>query len=54
MIVRLFSMLHAVALAEIEDANQETKHDIEAFGYELIDGLGLDKETLAAVKASDS
>lgn len=50
MIVRLFSLLHAVALAEMEDRGTDsTIEDIEAFSFEAIDVQGLDKESLAAL-----
>eukprot|EP00448_Togula_jolla_P028322 CAMPEP_0170640404 /NCGR_PEP_ID=MMETSP0224-20130122/40207_1 /TAXON_ID=285029 /ORGANISM="Togula jolla, Strain CCCM 725" /LENGTH=94 /DNA_ID=CAMNT_0010970909 /DNA_START=20 /DNA_END=301 /DNA_ORIENTATION=+ len=54
MLVRLFSMLHALALAEIEDCNSEDMNDVNAFKYELVDIEGLDTESLLAVKNSRS
>ena len=39
-------MLHAVALAEIEDSNCETEDDVLSFSFPLIDPGGLDAETL--------
>lgn len=50
-LVRLFSMLHAAALAEIEDScNKDI--DAEAFKFELIDPQGLDEKSLRVVKNS--
>lgn len=47
-IVRLFSMLHAAALAELEDSTK----DNQALKFELIDADALDPTTLRAVKTS--
>jgi len=52
-VIRLFSILHAVALADIEDSVSERFEDIEAFRFELIDIDGLDLNTLRALKNSD-
>jgi len=54
MLVRLFSMLHAVALAEIEDTSSSDLSEVMAFRYELLDIEALDSESLQAVKESDS
>mmetsp|Transcript_92134 Transcript_92134/g.176551 ORF Transcript_92134/g.176551 Transcript_92134/m.176551 type:complete len:514 (-) Transcript_92134:9-1550(-) len=53
-LVRLFSMLHAVALAEIEDNCEEGIDDVEAFKYELIDASGIDDESLQFVRDSSA
>mmetsp|Transcript_28146 Transcript_28146/g.51148 ORF Transcript_28146/g.51148 Transcript_28146/m.51148 type:complete len:588 (-) Transcript_28146:154-1917(-) len=54
-IVRLFSMLHAVALAEIEDVNADCAiEEIQAFRYELIDAEAIDPISLETIKESDS
>mmetsp|Transcript_100610 Transcript_100610/g.305320 ORF Transcript_100610/g.305320 Transcript_100610/m.305320 type:complete len:577 (+) Transcript_100610:3-1733(+) len=52
--VRLFSVLHAVALAEIEDCNSESIEDIRAFKMELLNAEGLDPQSLMAIKVSDA
>jgi len=51
-LVRLFSILHAVALADIEDSNSDDPDEVEAFKYELVDGEGLDAESLNTIKRS--
>lgn len=51
-LIRLFSMLHAVALADIEDTHDKTMEQVEAFKYDLVDPGGLDTETLRAVRKS--
>jgi len=53
-LVRMFSMLHAVALAEIEDSNSDNVENVAAFKYELVDVASLDPETLRVIKDSDS
>lgn len=53
-LVRLFSMLHAAALAEVEDCNTENWMDIRAFKFELIDVGGINKESLLEVQRSDA
>mmetsp|Transcript_3343 Transcript_3343/g.6101 ORF Transcript_3343/g.6101 Transcript_3343/m.6101 type:complete len:606 (-) Transcript_3343:22-1839(-) len=54
-IVRLFSMLHATALAEIEDINSDSAvEEIQAFKYELIDAEAIDGCSLEAIKESDA
>lgn len=53
MCVRLFSMLHAAALAEIEDSNSEEISDISAFSFPLIDPEGVDHASLAVIKDSN-
>jgi len=54
LMIRLFSMLHAVALADIEDSNKAAVEDVAAFRYELVDVGGIDVESLRAVKHSDA
>jgi len=51
-LVRLFSMLHALALAEIEDCSGENETEAwkAAFGYELIDVEAIDTKSLKAIK----
>jgi len=53
-LIRLFSMLHAAALAELEELNHDVEgiDDITAFSFDLIDPDGLDEESLLAVKTS--
>lgn len=51
-LVRLFSMLHACALADIEDTEQQDR--IVAFTYELIDADAIDEQSLNVVRQSDS
>lgn len=51
-LVRLFSMLHASALGEIEDSCNDEFESVEAFKFELIDVEGIDEESLKAVKDS--
>jgi len=53
-LVRLFSMLHAVALAEIEDSSSDEITEVMAFKYELVDAGGIDADSLKAVKESDA
>mmetsp|Transcript_1200 Transcript_1200/g.2619 ORF Transcript_1200/g.2619 Transcript_1200/m.2619 type:complete len:523 (-) Transcript_1200:65-1633(-) len=54
MIIRLFSMLHALALAEIEDSSSNDVEDVRAFRLQLIDADGMDQASLKAIKESDS
>jgi len=53
-LIRLFSMLHAVALAEIEDCNTDNLEHVSAFKYELVDAQGIDDASLLTIKNSDS
>lgn len=53
LMVRLFSMLYTLALAEIEDADGNNA-SARAFDYELVGALDLDTKTIRAVKDSDS
>eukprot|EP00971_Amphidinium_carterae_P027973 550732-Amphidinium_carterae.1 len=49
--VRLYSMLHAVAMAELEAVNNDTETDeVRSFEMELIDAGSFADETLAAVR----
>eukprot|EP00928_Gymnodinium_smaydae_P063651 TRINITY_DN4716_c0_g1_i1.p1 TRINITY_DN4716_c0_g1~~TRINITY_DN4716_c0_g1_i1.p1 ORF type:complete len:563 (+),score=93.44 TRINITY_DN4716_c0_g1_i1:99-1691(+) len=51
-VIRLFSMLHAASLAELEDVNSEDVSEINAFNFELLDVDGIDEASLLAVKNS--
>jgi len=53
-LIRLFSMLHATALAEIEDSNSKVLQEICAFRYELVDATGIDEESLLAIRQSEA
>lgn len=55
-LVRLFSMLHAACLAELEEINidDEAMEHVQAFDFELIDPSSFDKDSIAAVKVSSS
>lgn len=53
-LVRLFSMLHAAALAEIEDSCTDDHESVEAFKYELLDAQGLDRASLQFVRDSSA
>jgi len=53
--VRLFSMLHAVALGEIEDCGDDTHFsEVAAFSMQLLDAEAFDAATLIAVRDSNS
>jgi len=52
-LVRLFSVLHAVALAEIEDSNSDEVKDIRAFSLDLMDIGAMDSESLLSIKNSE-
>jgi len=56
MLIRLFSMLHAAALAELEELNHDVEDidEITAFSFDLIDPAGIDEASLRAVKGSHS
>lgn len=54
LLIRLFSLLHALALADIEDSATGEISDIQAFKRDLIDVDGLDDESLLAVRDSDA
>mmetsp|Transcript_26196 Transcript_26196/g.49431 ORF Transcript_26196/g.49431 Transcript_26196/m.49431 type:complete len:636 (-) Transcript_26196:463-2370(-) len=51
-LVRLFSMLHAAALAEIEDCAGDEVSDYEAFNFALLDAEGIDEKSLLVIKSS--
>mmetsp|Transcript_26742 Transcript_26742/g.61604 ORF Transcript_26742/g.61604 Transcript_26742/m.61604 type:complete len:586 (-) Transcript_26742:103-1860(-) len=55
-IVRLFSMLHACALAELESINAGTEQieEVYAFKFDVLDPAGFDSKSLATIKYSDS
>lgn len=52
-IVRLFSMLYALALAEIEDCSSFDSGEVRAFGYEFVGGSDLDLDTIFILKDSE-
>lgn len=52
-LVRLFSMLHASALSEIEDSHTQVIDQVEAFRYPLLDARAIDKQSLRVLKDSD-
>lgn len=54
LIIRMFSLLHVLALAEIEDTCKEDIENVNAFRMELIDVHGVDPYTLKRIKDSDS
>lgn len=51
-VVRLFSMLHALSLAELEDDDDEDE-DRWAFRLRVIDGVGIDVDSLKAIKKAE-
>jgi len=54
-VIRLFSLLHAVALAELSDLdNGSEEQEIHNFELELVDVGAFDDETLAAIRDSVS
>lgn len=53
LLTRLFSLLHAMALAELEDSCGGKIEDTKAFCYELIDVEGLDAVSLLSLKAAE-
>lgn len=53
LLIRLFSMLHAAALADIEDCSKDSVEYVKAFSLPLIDIGSIDAESLRAVKTSD-
>mmetsp|Transcript_152132 Transcript_152132/g.291363 ORF Transcript_152132/g.291363 Transcript_152132/m.291363 type:complete len:692 (-) Transcript_152132:150-2225(-) len=55
MLIRLFSMLHAAALGEIEDCGSaENYMEVQAFNMELIDAESVENEALRAIRDSDA
>jgi len=55
-LIRLFSLMHAAALAELEEINVADANpgELTAFEVECIDPSGLDDDTLRKIKASSS
>jgi len=53
-LVRCFSMLHVLALAEIEDSSTKDMGSAHALSLDVVDLFGLDEETLRSVRASSS
>lgn len=53
LLVRLFSMLHALALAEIEDSSSDALEDVTAFRYDLIDPESIDSQSLEVIRHSE-
>jgi len=51
-LVRMFSLWHALALAEIEDCESSTTTDVRALSYPLLDVQGLAKDALVRVRDS--
>jgi len=52
-VIRLFSLLHSVALAELEDLdNGSEEKEVRSFEMELVDVAAFDDETLAAIRDS--
>eukprot|EP00403_Amphidinium_massartii_P006411 CAMPEP_0178370336 /NCGR_PEP_ID=MMETSP0689_2-20121128/249_1 /TAXON_ID=160604 /ORGANISM="Amphidinium massartii, Strain CS-259" /LENGTH=560 /DNA_ID=CAMNT_0019990153 /DNA_START=8 /DNA_END=1691 /DNA_ORIENTATION=- len=52
-VVRLFSLLHAVALAELEDLDNGSEQlEVRSFEMELVDAGAFDDETLQAIRDS--
>eukprot|EP00418_Pyrodinium_bahamense_P072187 CAMPEP_0179076636 /NCGR_PEP_ID=MMETSP0796-20121207/34203_1 /TAXON_ID=73915 /ORGANISM="Pyrodinium bahamense, Strain pbaha01" /LENGTH=516 /DNA_ID=CAMNT_0020773895 /DNA_START=180 /DNA_END=1730 /DNA_ORIENTATION=- len=52
-LIRLFSMLHAASLADIEDSGSDNPDQVEAFKYPLVDAGALDAQSLQTVMESD-
>lgn len=53
-VVRLFGVLMAVALGEIEDTNISEVSEVEAFKYEVIGAGDLDTKTLSHIRDSEA
>mmetsp|Transcript_58940 Transcript_58940/g.108894 ORF Transcript_58940/g.108894 Transcript_58940/m.108894 type:complete len:567 (-) Transcript_58940:103-1803(-) len=53
LLIRLYSMLHAAALADIEDCGDGMAAQTQAFSMELIDPAAIDAESLRTVRDSD-
>mmetsp|Transcript_71698 Transcript_71698/g.222349 ORF Transcript_71698/g.222349 Transcript_71698/m.222349 type:complete len:464 (+) Transcript_71698:160-1551(+) len=49
-LARLFSMLHAVALADIEDCSSTDIQDVMAFRLDLLDAEGIDEQSLRTIR----
>jgi len=54
LMVRLFSMLHAVSLADIEDSNRGRTDGVQAYHFNLIDVQAIDVASLNAVRLSEA
>jgi len=52
--VILFDLLHAVALAEIEDSCTKSQGEADAYRLEILDATGIDRESLLALKETSS
>lgn len=52
LLIRLISLLHATALADIEDCNRDSIENVKAFSLPLIDIESLDPGSLMALKAT--
>jgi hypothetical protein len=54
-LIRLFSMLHAAALGDIEDVGEGENYDeVVGFSLDLIDAESIDEESLRAVQESNA
>mmetsp|Transcript_23908 Transcript_23908/g.67177 ORF Transcript_23908/g.67177 Transcript_23908/m.67177 type:complete len:483 (+) Transcript_23908:124-1572(+) len=54
-LIRLFSMIHAAALGEIEDCGDGVHYSqVTAFNMELIDAQAIDRNSLMSIRDSDS
>lgn len=53
-LIRLVSVLHALALAEIEENRSDDPSKISAYRYDMLDVRGLDDSSVHAIKDSDS
>lgn len=49
-LIRLVSILHAVALGEVEDSNSNSHSDIAAFSFELLDAGSIDAKSMDTLK----
>lgn len=54
MLLRLISMMHALALSELEDTVSDDPQQVKAFNIEVIDASGLDAESLKILRSSSS
>mmetsp|Transcript_33843 Transcript_33843/g.79099 ORF Transcript_33843/g.79099 Transcript_33843/m.79099 type:complete len:588 (+) Transcript_33843:176-1939(+) len=52
-LVRMFSMLHAMALAEIEDSGNHDPESVTALGFPVLDLGSIDEETLSVLRESE-
>lgn len=53
LLVRLFSLLHVMMLAEIEDCNSDDREHVVAFHYDVLDPSSIDAKSLLALKDSE-